>query len=370
MLPSLYIKNYRNLKELTINSLGRINLIAGKNNTGKTSILEAISIYANKGEIESIVQILEQRAEYIKKGNNSQGTDFKTENIKTLSSLFYGREYSFKENDRVEIGIRGSKNLVSFGFIRMIADEQILPDGTTFKTQKIVPENEIISDFDLSFQVKINGATSYTPLNKNLDHYTNSIFTFAGRNPDKNQFIRTNNIYKDINNTLFDNIALTEKEQYVIEALKIIEPRTERIAFVEGYNKTRTAVVKLSGESSVVPIGSMGDGINRLLTIILALVNSSDGYLLIDEFENGLHYTIQDQLWKIVFKLAVDLNIQVFATTHSNDCIASFTRILNKQQNKDLGKYIRLDNVNEEIKEVSFSPEELDIANDQDIEIR
>lgn len=114
----------------------------------------------------------------------------------------------------------------------------------------------------------------------------------------------------------------------------------------------------------------MGDGINRILTIILALVNSSDGYLLIDEFENGLHYTVQDQLWEIVFKLATNLNIQVFATTHSNDCIASFSRILNKEQNKDLGKYIRLDNVAGVIKDVAFTPEELDIANNQDIEIR
>lgn len=92
--------------------------------------------------------------------------------------------------------------------------------------------------------------------------------------------------------------------------------------------------------------------------------------MLIDEFENGLHYTVQDRLWEIVFKLATDLNIQVFATTHSNDCIASFTRVLNREQHRDSGKYIRLDNIGGVIKEVSFTPEELDVANNQDIEIR
>ena len=65
----------------------------------------------------------------------------------------------------------------------------------------------------------------------------------------------------------------------------------------------------------------MGDGINRILTIILAMVNCENGYLLIDEFENGLHYSVQEKLWEIIFYLAKRLNIQVFATTHSNDTI-------------------------------------------------
>jgi AAA15 family ATPase/GTPase len=71
----------------------------------------------------------------------------------------------------------------------------------------------------------------------------------------------------------------------------------------------------------------MGDGMNRILTIILALVNSDNGCLLIDEFENGLHYTVQENLWRIIFHLSKELNIQVFATTHSEDCIKGFQSV-------------------------------------------
>lgn len=114
----------------------------------------------------------------------------------------------------------------------------------------------------------------------------------------------------------------------------------------------------------------MGDGINRILTIILALVNSDNGFLLIDEFENGLHHSIQEKLWEIIFNLANKLNVQIFVTTHSEDCISGFENVLNSPQNTLDGKLIRLDNINGKVKQVEFSKEELKIATDQNIETR
>jgi AAA15 family ATPase/GTPase len=92
--------------------------------------------------------------------------------------------------------------------------------------------------------------------------------------------------------------------------------------------------------------------------------------LLIDEFENGLHYSIQENLWNIIFSLTQKLNIQVFVTTHSEDSIRCFEKTLNKVQNPLDGKLIRLDNDNGSIKQVVFNASELKIANDNDIEIR
>ncbi len=114
----------------------------------------------------------------------------------------------------------------------------------------------------------------------------------------------------------------------------------------------------------------MGDGMNRILTIILALVNATDSYLLIDEFENGLHYTVQEDLWKMIFKLAKELNVQVFATTHSDDCIHAFESVLNSEGNQKEGQYLRLDNINGQIIPTLYSEKELDTAADQRIEVR
>lgn len=376
MLSSFYIKNYRNLKELQISSLHQVNLISGKNNTGKSSLLEAISIYANKGSIESIIANLSERNEYIDPRYSDAETNILQDNITSLSSLFYNRKFSFNNEDKIEIGYTELKGLISLQFTHLkelnkYNEEVELNSSVTAKRRFVKRDSNSndINDSIIAFEIKVDEHSRILLLQNTLDIYkrpSTSVPTLF-RN---SHFIHTNNTDKRINSSLFDNITLTDREQYVIEALRIIEPNTERIAFIDNNMKERVAVVKLANTKDVVSISSMGDGINRILTIILALVNCSDGYLLIDEFENGLHYTVQEQLWTIIFKLAKELNIQVFATTHSNDCISSFSKVLNEKDNKSQGKYIRLDNVNGEIRQVEFSSDELNIADQQEIELR
>lgn len=114
----------------------------------------------------------------------------------------------------------------------------------------------------------------------------------------------------------------------------------------------------------------MGDGINHILSIILALVNCENGCLLIDEIDNGLHYTVQKQLWSVIFKLAIKLNVQIFATTHSSDCISSFGYALKEESNVEEGRYMRLENKLGAITYTEYNLEELKIVAAQNIEIR
>lgn len=375
MLNSINIKNYRNLKELTINSLGRVNLITGKNNTGKSTLLEAIAIYATKGDMNVIIQLLEDRGENIKTISDTTNNPIQAK-IKSFASLFFNRTVGFDIVDAISIGCientlsgdqLSSDNSVYLRFVKYI--EEISKDEQGHATKKrrfFQDHSEMTNDYGIGFEIK-SGDSSYL-LSLDEDRLYPRFFI----NPLKHsvQILNTRNIDKDINSGLFDNIALTDKEQHVINALKILEPLTERIAFVEEAQRKRTAVIKLSDYQNVIPLQSMGDGINRILTIILSLVNSDNGYLLIDEFENGLHYTVQEKLWTIIFQLSKELNIQVFATTHSEDCIRGFQSALNCQKSLSDGKLFRLDNVNGIIKQVEFDAEELKIAAEQDIEIR
>ncbi len=109
----------------------------------------------------------------------------------------------------------------------------------------------------------------------------------------------------------------------------------------------------------------MGDGVNRMLTVILALLNCREGVFMIDEFETGLYYTVQTKLWEIVFMLAEKLNIQVFVTTHSSDCIRSFAKV-----NKGQGTLIRLEEHEGEFSITSYSDSELIFATNNQIELR
>jgi AAA15 family ATPase/GTPase len=377
MLNSLNIKNYRNLKELRINSLGRVNLITGKNNTGKSTILEAIALFASKGDLALIYQFLSERGENFRQTeNNKNSTDI---NIRSLSSLFTNRMISFDREDAIVIGSTentlfgedtSNDNSLSIRFVKYLDEIQRDNQGATITRKRTLiekDENGLLENYKIGIEIRIGKSYSIIPIEEDRPYR----FGFKGLSSNESyQFIRTRNIDKEINGNLFDNITLTEKEQFIIDALKIIEPTTERIAFIGENSRERTAVIKLANISTPLPLRSMGDGVNRILTIILALVNSDNGFLLIDEFENGLHHTVQEKLWNVIFKLAESLKIQVFVTTHSEDCISGFENILNNPENKLDGKLIRLDNINGEIHQVEFNANELKIATDLNIETR
>lgn len=155
LLPSLSIKNYRNLKSLEIDSLARINLIAGKNNTGKTSLLEAISLYASKGSLLWINQLLNVRGEFYK-----DKKDNAIDNVKVYTSLVSDRIVDFSGDQRILIGplIKGIseksqeylKNRVNIRFVTLKEVSREVIDSKTNETYKFtrkeVVEKEVIEE--------------------------------------------------------------------------------------------------------------------------------------------------------------------------------------------------------------------------------
>ncbi len=386
MLPSLAIRNYRNLKSLDLPSLARVNLIAGKNNTGKTSLLEAVSIYAAQGSLRWIDRLLINREAFYGKQHSSL-----EDNLKTYTSLFSDREIHFSEDasgrhpailigplEDVKEGSKDPENLlnsINIHFAKMYEVESKLMDQESKEviTQtrwKILENKEDTDKFIPGLAVSYKRDGVIFKLN-DLDR--EGIFAFlsdARRNTQNYQFVQAKCSYED-NAKIWSKIALTKKEEHLIKALQIIEPAIDKITFVDDqYSSKKKAIAKLQNNEDTVPLQSMGDGINRILTIILALVNSENGYLLIDEFENGLHHKVQEDLWKIIFKLAKELNVQVFATTHSEDCVEAFENIVNSGDNQNEGQFLRLEKEGDNIKPVLLNAEELQIATDHEIEIR
>ena len=117
-----------------------------------------------------------------------------------------------------------------------------------------------------------------------------------------------------------------------------------------------------------MPLRSFGDGVNRLFGIALSLVNAKDGWLLIDEVENGMHYSVQLNVWRTIFRLSRELGIQVFATTHSWDCIEAFQGAASEDPAE--GVLIRLSRKGEDIIPTVFREDELAVATRERIEVR
>jgi len=380
MLDSLEIRNFKNLKNFRIDKLERVNLFTGKNNTGKSTILEAVGLFASKCDSNFIYRLLAERGEGYSLSNRSQNSP--DQNLKILSSLFTNRFVGFNPGDSISIGsfentLFGNNlspaNSVRLRFVKYIDESVEETDGNSLPniiSKRIVINGEVDDknidySYSIGMEIKIGDNSYIRPLSRIM---TKTILR-GFETSDNYQFIKSNSFDSEINGKLWDSITLTEKEGFVIEALQIIEPKVERIAFIGENLKERSAVIKLAGNENVLPLRSMGDGINRVLTMILAIVNSDNGYVLIDEFENGLHYSVQKKLWEIIFILSQKLNVQVFATTHSGDCIFAFEEVLNNS-GKNEGKLMRLDNKVESIKLVEYNSDELRIANEHQIETR
>ena len=93
------------------------------------------------------------------------------------------------------------------------------------------------------------------------------------------------------------------------------------------------------------------------------------GFLLIDEAENGIHHTIQRDFWRMVLLTAQENNVQVFATTHSWDCVAGFAQAAVAAEGVE-GALVRLDSDGEGIRAVEYSERQLRVAAEQGIEVR
>ncbi|MGF7216977.1 AAA15 family ATPase/GTPase [Spirosoma lacussanchae] len=355
MLRSLDIRNYRNLRHLTIGKLGRVNLLVGKNNTGKTSVLEAIYIWANYGRFQTIYEILETRDGTFE--STSEEPQLRAQAL--LASLFTNRVSRTKEDSaQITTERNGSKSQLTLSLRLM----EPAPSEV-----EITPTKKL-----LFFEVDSDADHNIIQPYHILDAKTRSDFSFLQPRDIKNQFIRSNEINAVNVGHLYDEIATTDWEEEVVYALRIIDSRVSKLNFrTDIISNKRYPIVRLEDSNQQLPLRSMGDGINRILTIILAMVNCENGYLFIDEFENGLHYSVQEKLWEVIFHLTERLNIQVFATTHSSDTIRAFTSILaQKGSSEEAGKVIRLQLHEGEVRAVDYSPEELGTAVEFNIEVR
>jgi AAA15 family ATPase/GTPase len=130
----------------------------------------------------------------------------------------------------------------------------------------------------------------------------------------------------------------------------------------------RVGFAKLLKSEHPVQLRSLGDGVNRLFGIAVSLVNALGGFCVIDEIENGIHYSVQADVWRFIFKLATQLDVQVFATTHSWDMVKAFQ--LAADESEEEGVLIRLARTGDRLWVAEYDEHDLEIAVDREIEVR
>ncbi len=337
-LKSLDIKNFRILEDFQVNKLGRVNLIVGKNNSGKTTVLEAIRIYAGNANLRLLEMLASSHDERVYISNNINEL---FDNEIPFQAFFTGRK--FPDNDaKIVIGeIEGANRLtIEHGYL-LEWSEIIHENGeeiTKNRLKRIAKDqlDDLEGELLDALFIHKNGHHASIRFDKINAIRTRAYPPLSGLNILPCNVIPTQFVSLDELADEWDKIALTNHQDTVKSALKLIAPDFLDITFVRteqqkksfsNQSLSRTAKVRLAGQDQPVPLNSMGDGMLRILQLILKVFSAKGGFLLIDEFENGLHYSVQKKVWELVFDLAEKLNIQVFATTHSWDCIESFAKV-------------------------------------------
>jgi predicted ATPase len=374
-LNSLEIQKFRAFDSLRIPRLSRVNLIVGKNNVGKTSLLEALRLYTYQGSPSLIWELLERRdesrepARFLVRDDEERALAIKEERVLSIKHLFYGRKDIRGSLEPIQIGpIDDPQNTLSIS-VRW-GNIQLDRSGRLVQQQSLLDSelDNIISETSPHLEIKIGDRVQFLyPLTRGLREtlYTSELDSL------KSIFIYANGLTRAQIGRLWDSISLTNLEDEVLSALRIISDKIERLSLVsdQDSNRNRIPVVRVSGLEGPIPLRSLGEGMNRLFGIALGLVNTRNGVLLIDEVESGLHYSVQLDLWRLIFKLAARLNVQVFATTHSWDCIEGFQKAAQEDITQE-GLLIRLGQRREHIVVTLYDENELAVVTREQIEVR
>ncbi len=368
-LPSLEIKGYRGIRELRIERLGRANLIVGKNSVGKTSILEAIRLYLQPASLDLLVHILESRDEHLDETNNTIDS-----HPLAVTNLFNRREAIRDTTRPIEI-----RTLVQENPPLVISCESVLLPPTHLRGTIVYSEltsgpiliGRSTLRFELGKQIcyLILDGESVGKRRRGGVRIIKSITANEGE--PWVSFVGQSGIDRFLIGQAWDRIVFTDLEKEIISALQIISPDVERIVLAgdESNSTFRVPVAKLKGLPGPVTIRSLGDGVSRMFGLALQMVQARNGVLLIDEIENGIHYSVQADLWRFLFALGQRLNVQIIATSHSFDMIKAF-QIAASENEQEEGFLIRLQRDGEDIRVTEFDEEELEVVARKQIEVR
>ncbi|NOK20621.1 AAA family ATPase [Corallococcus carmarthensis] len=369
LLPSFRIQGFRAFRDLEIPRLGRVNLIVGKNNVGKTTLLEAIKVYAAGIEAAYELRELLVRRQEVQRVT-SREERFQSVNI---SRAFF--QPATAPSSSLHLGpiIQGKRLSLRLGRRAFLKD-----DSGRISRSQFIPldeqDQQSLEGTEEALQIRLGIEVTR---HVRLDEFV-SLRGISFRRPGQSepaglftcQYIPARGISSPDIGPYWDSIVLTEGEQSALQALRIIAPDIERISLVEGpmVQGMRYALVARKGHTAPEPLYSMGDGMNRIFELALGLVNSKSGLFLVDEVENGVHYSAQEQLWRFIFEAASQLGVQVFATTHSWDCIAAFQKAASSHPED--GMLISLAQTDGDIKATVFNEGDLEIITRESIEVR
>jgi AAA15 family ATPase/GTPase len=321
MIEDIEINNFRCFDRLKVSGCKRINLISGKNNVGKTALLEAIFLNSTPTK-DTIFLMGEWRRE--------SGSFLDVLPAKRWNNFFFQQDIT--SSCSIEVRLSDRSKLVQISIDRdyeqlLETDNRLrkyLDDRYSDNSVDGKSDNDI-NPYILLIEVKINSGEAHRTRIVSISYQITDgkDINYLDR-VQSSSFIPSSLKSSSVSLTKeFDRARLNEREGEVIKAFQIID---SSIIAVESFSIPEpTIYLKRQGEKRL-PLSLFGDAMNRIVDIILKIINNQDSVLLIDEIENGIHHSNQIAFWEFLYRLAEQLNVQIFATTHSLEMTEAFIK--------------------------------------------
>ena len=374
MYSSICVRGFRCLEDFCVEGLGRVNLLVGVNNSGKTSILEGVQLLSSPSP-SALAALAIRRGESQARTEGGVGPFYAID----MSHLFAGRDLAREVVVTADRSARGSGPGTTTDEVRLRVGDAKSHEAWGHDSQLSVYHDAGLQEDDNELMLRASWTAApndfAVPLTADGELLLRSRLLRKARDAHAgSQLIGTNGMTAARAIALLDDIVLTENEEPVTHALRLLEPRVERVASIASERDLSRGgpvgiFVKLRGVHERVPIGSTGDGMWRVLGLALALAKAKGGILLVDEIDTGLHYSVMAQMWRMVCEQAADLSVQVFATTHSRDCYESLAAVVKADVAPAEG--VTIQRIEEHRKRaVAISGDAIGIVADRGLEIR
>jgi AAA15 family ATPase/GTPase len=379
MLQSLEIENFKGIQHLKLDEFKRVNLIAGKNNTCKTTVLTSICAAFPQSDISTLVKQLINHINLpvlINKQNLEDAFSIiffnLNENMSAKLTAFYEFEAEKRTKFLTEVSCLFNKeyNAIQTGLKEDSLNlnfSEISPEklGLVFKMVCQNPENDIAestiyfaTDNESEEKIKANFKPEQ-PVKGWVRVPSRGMMYNGSRNNQAVMFMVD----------AIDKLELEKRISYVVEPLKEIDTRIQSITL----GKNNAIYIDI-GLEKLILAQSLGDGSLKIMDILLLIEHLSGGILLVDEIENGLHWSSMVTLWRAIFAAAKLYNVQIFATTHSQECIRAAvianTDVDGNRKKDDICLY-RIERLEDEsLKAIHYDTEGLQDAIDINWELR
>jgi len=359
VFKSIHIENFRCFRKLDVDSLARINLIAGKNSVGKTAALEAFFLLMGAENLELILRISQFRGIKELKGNIQAVLEL------LWAPLFFQLESNRKIRIRAGLS-NGREHKVELALVSSASRTLNLYDQD--ESHALLRPNHLYNKIlKQTFSGPQFGSREFEmkPVDGNL-----KVEPVPSTPPFPGYFLSarqppTQEAVSDLFGRLIKSKLVEELD--LVNVLKIIEPRLVQLDVIPSAGSSM--IYGDIGLEQMLPISLMGDGMARVIGILLRIANASGGIVLIDEIENGLHHSVLQDFWRVIGTAARTFNTQIVATTHSYECIREAHFAFNESDDYDFLLH-RLDRVNDLLDVVTYDQEALNSAVKGDFEVR